>query len=222
MLALRHPDWGLTREFGRQTVMGAAVAFRAFVFGMTIAAAIGPIALLIITTSAVDGLARGARAGLGAAVADLMFAIAAFAGGYAITTALEAHRAQLTVLASIVLVAFGLWMVVRALRLSDASGTLNGRWLRAPFLQTFALTIVNPLSIIAFMGLAVQLPGSPSLIAATTLCLCIFAGSLLVQLGLALAGSGVRRLTDQATWLRTLNILSGLGVAAFGVAGLRP
>lgn len=36
-------------------------AIKAFVFGVTVAAAIGPIALLIINVSAVDGIARGIR-----------------------------------------------------------------------------------------------------------------------------------------------------------------
>jgi threonine/homoserine/homoserine lactone efflux protein len=200
--------------------VATAAAFKAFVFGMTIAAAIGPIALLIINTAAVDGLARGARASLGAAAADLLFAVIAFAGGYAVTTTLESQRAQLSLLASGVLIAFGLWMVARALRSGDASGTPAGPWLRAPFLQTFALTIVNPLGIIVFLGLAVQLPGSPSLMVAAGLSLCVFAGSLWVQLALALAGALVRGLARHGAWLRVLNILSGGGVATFGVVGL--
>ena len=200
--------------------MATTAAFKAFVLGLTVAAAIGPIALLIINTAAVDGLARGVRASLGAATADLLFAVVAFTGGYAVTTALESHRAQLSLLASGVLVAFGLWMVGRAVRPADASRAPAGPALPAPFLQTFVLTIVNPLGIIVFMGLAVQLPGRPSLIAAAGLCVCVFAGSLLVQLALALGGSIVRGMARHGAWLRALNVLSGAGVAAFGVVGL--
>lgn len=200
--------------------MGTAVALKAFVFGATLAAAIGPIALLIIRISAVDGLGRGIRASLGAAVADLTFAIAAFAGGYALTSALESQRALLGAIGSAVLVIFGLWMAWQALRSRDAARTSTRHVLSAPFLQTFALTIVNPLGVILFMGLAVQFPGASSFAVVALLCLCVFAGSLVVQLSLALGGSLLARLTRDARWLTALNLVSGLGVAAFGIAGL--
>lgn len=199
--------------------MDATDAVKAFVFGATLAATIGPIALLIIQVSAVDGLARGIRASLGAAVADLVFAITAFAGGYAVTAALEAHRAEVSIVASAVLVALGLWMAAQARRSGDAARSSGKRWLSAPFLQTFGLTIVNPLGVVAFMSLAVQLPVASSVVVMAFLCLCVFAGSLLVQLGLAFGGSLLARLTEDSRWLRALNLVSGLGVAAFGVVG---
>ena len=197
-------------------------AVKAFVFGVTIAAAIGPIALLIINVSAVDGLARGIRASLGAAVADLVFATTAFAGGYAVTSVLETYRAELSAVASGVLVILGLWMAAQAWRLRSASGPSDNRWLKAPFLQTLALTIVNPIGVVAFMSLAVQLPVVSSLAVMAFLCLCVFTGSLLVQLALAVGGSLLARLTQRGGWLRALNLASGLGVAAFGVVGLVP
>jgi threonine/homoserine/homoserine lactone efflux protein len=200
--------------------VGTTAALKAFVFGATLAATIGPIALLIIRISAVDGLGHGMRASLGAAVADLTFAIVAFAGGYAITSALESQRALLSVIGAAVLVAFGLWMAVQALRSRDAARPAGTRVLSAPFFQTFVLTIVNPLGIVLFMSLAVQFPGVSSLAAVAFLCACVFAGSLVVQVALAFGGSLLARLTEDARWLRALNLASGLGVAAFGVAGL--
>jgi threonine/homoserine/homoserine lactone efflux protein len=200
--------------------VGTAVALKAFVFGATLAAAIGPIALLIIRISAVDGLGRGLRASLGAAVADFTFAIAAFAGGYALTSALDSQRALLGTIGSAVLVIFGLWMASQAMRSRDVARTPTKHVLSAPFLQTFALTIVNPLGVILFMGLAVQFPAASSLAVVAFLCLCVFAGSLVVQVGLAFGGSLLTRLTRDPRWLAALNLVSGLGVAAFGVAGL--
>lgn len=200
--------------------MNATVAAKAFVFGVTIAAAIGPIALLIINVSAVDGLARGIRASVGAAVADLVFAITAFVGGYAVTSVLAPYRAGLTALASGVLVTLGLWMATRAWRLRGESRSSAKRSLSAPFLQTFALTIVNPLGVIAFMSLAVQLPAGSSLTVMALLSLFVFAGSLLVQIGLAFGGFLLARLTERTVFLTALNIASGVGVALFGFAGL--
>jgi threonine/homoserine/homoserine lactone efflux protein len=196
------------------------IALQAFVFGATLAATIGPIALLIIRIAAADGLGHGIRASLGAAVADLTFALAAFTGGYALTSALESQRALLSAMGSMVLVIFGLWMALQALRSRVRPGASASRALGGPFVQTFALTIVNPLGVILFMSLAVQLPAVSSWTAVAALCVCVFAGSLVVQAGLALGGSLLARLSDDGRWLRTLNLLSGLGITAFGVAGL--
>lgn len=202
--------------------MSVTAAVKAFVFGATIAVAIGPIALLIINVSATDGLARGARASLGAAVADLVFATVAFAGGYAVISALEGHRTELSAVASGVLVAFGVWMASRALLYGGAKRGLRPRWLSAPFFQTLGLTLMNPLGIVIFMGLAVQLPSAASPASIALLSLSVFAGSLVVQLALAVGGAVIARLTEHTGWLRALNFASGIGVATFGVLGLLP
>ena len=55
--------------------------WKAFLFGVIVAGAIGPIALLIFGTGARQGLAAGAYAGFGAALADLAYALAAFLAG---------------------------------------------------------------------------------------------------------------------------------------------
>ncbi len=202
--------------------MSATAAVKAFVFGATIAAAIGPIALLIINVSATDGLARGVRASLGAAVADLLFATVAFAGGYAVVSVLEGHRTELSAVASGVLVAFGVWMASRALRYGGAERESRPRWLSAPFFQTLGLTLMNPLGIVIFMGLAVQLPSAASPASIALLSSSVFAGSLVVQLALAVGGALIARLTEHTGWLRALNLASGIGVATFGAVGLLP
>ncbi|MGH8250983.1 MAG: hypothetical protein ACREVI_09875 [Steroidobacteraceae bacterium] len=54
--------------------MGAAF-WKALLFGVVVAGSIGPIALLIFGTAARRGLAAGCFAGLGAALADLVYAL---------------------------------------------------------------------------------------------------------------------------------------------------
>jgi threonine/homoserine/homoserine lactone efflux protein len=53
--------------------MGGAF-WKTLVFGVVLAASIGPIALLIFGTAARSGFAAGFYAGLGAALADLVYA----------------------------------------------------------------------------------------------------------------------------------------------------
>ena len=51
--------------------------WKAYLFGVIVAGAIGPIALLIFGIGARQGFAAGAFAGLGASLADFMYALAA-------------------------------------------------------------------------------------------------------------------------------------------------
>ncbi len=54
---------------------------KSFLFGVTMASAVGPIALLILSHGLRDGFKPAAAAGLGAALADLTYASIAFALG---------------------------------------------------------------------------------------------------------------------------------------------
>ena len=204
-------------------------ALKAFAFGVTMAIAIGPIALLIVQTAMSRGLRAGAFAGLGAGLADLTYGLVAFFAGHALTPTLEAHAGAIRAAASGVLVAFGLWMVYGALRRPNgavaAGDPDDGAPSRAPaagspLFTTYALTIVNPMTVIAFLGFAPQLPLAGSAWRAAAYAFCLFAGSVCVQLLLALGGAGLGRLVKDRRWIRALNAASGLGIAAFGIAGL--
>ena len=66
--------------------------WKAFVFGAVVAGAIGPIALLVFGTAARQGFAAGAFAGLGAALADFLYALAAFSIGALVMPLVAAHE----------------------------------------------------------------------------------------------------------------------------------
>jgi len=69
-----------------------ALAFRGFILGFTIAAAVGPISLLVIRRTLAEGRLYGLVSGLGVATADATYgAIAAFGLG-ALTDALVNAR----------------------------------------------------------------------------------------------------------------------------------
>ncbi len=112
------------------------VGASAFLFGVTVAIAIGPIALFIISVSANTGLNAGLRSAVGAAAADLTYALLAFAIGYRLAPLVKSQQDKLGIIASLVLVGVGLWMVIVALRRlktpeEDSAGVLS-----RPFLQT--------------------------------------------------------------------------------------
>jgi threonine/homoserine/homoserine lactone efflux protein len=190
---------------------------RALLFGATIAAAIGPIALLIIDNGMRHGLRAALASAAGVASADFAYALAAFAAGSGLAALLERMRQPFALSAGAILVAVGVWLALGALR----APAETARPARHPgFGATFLLTLANPLTIILFAGFSAQLSLSASLGDALYFAAFIFAGSLPVQACYALFGAAVRRFAPDARIIRTLNLLSSLGIIAFGVYGI--
>ena len=196
-------------------------ALKCVLFGITIAAAIGPIALLIVNLGARLGFGAAARAAGGAALADLSYALLAFVGGAALLGRLQRYQTPIRVGGAVALLALAVWMLQGALRtppdrpLQSAAGDRS-----RPFLTTFLLTLVNPMTIVVFVAFAAQLPLAGSLDRAPLLALCVAAGSLAVALGFAYAGSLLSRLLTRASRVRLLQVVSAAGIMAFGIHGL--
>lgn len=197
--------------------------FKAFAFGITLAVAVGPIALMIVDRSVKSGIRQGLNAALGASTADFLFALVAFVAGGAIGPALAAHQGALRMSGSLALGGIGLqmgWNGFRQLRLPHES-RLGLESQRHPFVSTFSLTLINPLTVIAFVGLAGQLSFSGSRAGPLSHALAVFCGTLLVQIGLAALGSGLgATLLNSGRRRSLLTLGSGVGVLAFAIAGL--
>jgi threonine/homoserine/homoserine lactone efflux protein len=87
----------------------AAELAKSFLFGVTVAAAFGPIALLIVSHGMRDGFKPAAAAGLGAALADLAYAGVAFSLGAVALAALARYESALKLAAALALLGFGAW-----------------------------------------------------------------------------------------------------------------
>ena len=84
---------------------------QAFLFGVTLAIAVGPIALLIINTALQQGMRAGFSCALGATAADLLFALIAFHAADQLLPVLQAYARPLQWAAALVLVGFALHML---------------------------------------------------------------------------------------------------------------
>lgn len=197
----------------------AGALWKAFVFGIVVAGSIGPIALLIFGTAARHGFVTGGCAGLGAALADLLYAFAAFSIGAALLPPLAAHETTIRVACALLLVALGLWMLLRPLRVPDAAAA-SPRAARSSLLPTFSLTIVNPMTLVVFAGIVPQLPVAGSFGNAAWLAAALFAGSLVVQVAIAGAGAGLGMALPGLRWQRAIHAAAAAGILAFGLAGL--
>ncbi len=202
--------------------MPVAAILKSLLFGLTIALAVGPIALLIVNYGVTRGFASAARSAFGAGFADLTYAVVAFVTGDLLVARLEAHRAQFETSAACLLVIFGGYMLLAALRAGTAVPAAATGESRNELATTYALTIFNPLTVVAFAGFAGQLPLAGSTLRAFILALAVFAGSIIVQLALATTGAQLGRWLRKPAVLKTLNVASGLGILVFGLVGLWP
>lgn len=190
---------------------------RGFLFGLTVAAAIGPIALLIINTSVRFGMGAGVRSALGAATADFAYAVvAAFAGGFLLQSITGAQE-EINFAASVVLMAMGVWLAYSAFRSARREAAAIEENPRA-YLTTLGLTIINPLTLLAFAAFIAQAPREDASAALTAIGIGL--GSLVVQMALTLGGAWARPLFASGPAMLTLNWASAGGIFAFGLAGL--
>jgi threonine/homoserine/homoserine lactone efflux protein len=192
--------------------------WQAFVFGALVAGAIGPIALLIFGTAARKGFAAGAVAGLGAALADFLYALAAFSIGALLLPMLEAHAGAIRAACALILVGLGASMLAGSLKRGRAPGP--PRPAAHAFLPTFLLTIVNPMTLAMFAGLAPQLPVAGSLARAAGLALALAAGSAAVAFAIAGFGAALGRALPGEGARRAVTAAAALGILAFGIYGL--
>jgi threonine/homoserine/homoserine lactone efflux protein len=193
---------------------------RGFVLGLTIAAAVGPIAVLCIRRTLAEGRVVGLVSGLGVATADATYgAIAAF-GLTAITDLLVTWRQPLAVGGGL----FLLWLAWTTFRSvpGAAATTVDGdrRGLPGAYLSTLGLTLTNPMTILSFAALFVGLGvTAEDPLGAALLTLGVFLGSAAWWV-LLTAVVGALRTRITTTWLRRVNIVSGVLIGAFAIVAI--
>jgi threonine/homoserine/homoserine lactone efflux protein len=193
---------------------------RGLVIGFAIAATIGPIGLLYIRRTLVEGARVGVASGLGAATADAFYASIAVFGLTAASELLVGERRPLGIVGGCFLVALAAHALISR---AEAAPERPPRTLLSAYATTVGLTIANPATILsfaaAFVGLGLAGHDGPT---AAALVFGIFSGSASWWLVLAVGVSAFRdRLGPNA--VRRLaagsNVLIGLlGLAVIGAS----
>lgn len=199
--------------------MDAALFAKSLVLGLAVAAPVGPIGALCISRTLERGFAAGVAGGLGTAVTDAVYAALAAFGFAAFSAILSLIDVPMRILGGL----FMLWLGAKGLRAqpADRAASVGHRDLLGTTAATFALTIVNPATIIAFaamfagLGLA-EASGWGSALIVT---LGVFLGSMLwwviLSGGVAFAG---RRLPPG--FARAVSLISGATLILFGLYAL--
>jgi threonine/homoserine/homoserine lactone efflux protein len=200
--------------------MSIAFLLKGVLVGIVIAVPVGPVGVLCLRRTIFEGRLLGLVSGLGAAAADLFFGVVAGFGLSVIQQWLLAYQDGLRLGGGL----FLLWIGIAALRKREvrpAKTTRTGEDVVHAFLSTFILTISNPITILAFLGVFAAVGfsgGEATLDNAAFLILGVLAGSLLWWLGIAFGGGLFRaRFTEEhLVWINRVSgavlTLSGVGL----------
>ena len=200
--------------------VGFGPFIRGLALGVAVAAPVGPMSLLCMRQTLARGFLAGMAAGLGVATADGVYgAIAAF-GLVAVADVLIGQQPWLRIVGGAAMVYLGIGAM--RTRPAEAAKTASGSGLARSYAATFALTMMNPSTILSFAALfaGLGLGGGESGGAAAPLIVAgVFVGSaiwwLLVTGGLSLART---RLSPRAQ--RVINLGAGLVLVTFGLAAI--
>ena len=196
-------------------------ALRAFLFGITVAAPIGPIAVLLVRTGLNQRYSAALAGALGVALADFTYALVALSAGSGLGVVLQTHRREIQLAASALLIVLGLGLAAGAMRKADLLPGADDTGGQAPgLLRLYLLTLANPLTILLFIGFSGQMTVAGGVAGIAAGALFLFLGSLIVQASYATLGALLQRWLTSPRLVRAFNTASGLGVAAFGVYGL--
>lgn len=202
--------------------MDVGVFLKGLVVGLSIAVPVGPIGMLCIRRTLVQGRAAGLVAGLGAATADALYGAVAAFGLAAVAGALAAGQEWLRLAGGLFLVSLGLKTLLA--EPVERTAPVTGRGLLGAYASTFLLTLANPLTVLSlaaiFTGLGVAGAGRR---AAAALVLGVFLGSALWWLLLS-GGVSLLRLDVDPRRMRWVNRLAGAVIVALGatlLVGLR-
>lgn len=199
--------------------MDLGLAARGAILGFTIAAAVGPIALLVIRRTLATGWTMGMASGLGVATADGLYGAVAAFGLTAVSAFLVSLADPLALAGGAVLVVIGVRTMRAPAAVHAATAPATRRGLVGAWASTLGLTLTNPLTILLFLSIVVNLGMSGSAIDAAGVVLGFFMGSLAWWLGLVTAVAVLRtRITGRL--LRGITVASGALIVLYGALSM--
>jgi len=198
--------------------MELGIVVRGVAIGLSIAAPVGPIGLLVVRRTLAEGRLAGLATGLGAAVADGMYGAIAGLGLGLVAESIAGGMPVLRIVGGLFLCYLG----IRSLLAPPAEKAAEGgrASLAKAFASTLFLTLTNPMTILSFAAViaSVGLGGSSGGTIAAFVA-AVFLGSALWW-GILSGAVGLLRTRVTPGALVWINRVSGLVIMAFGVAAL--
>lgn len=200
--------------------MDLGLYLKGFIMGFSIAAPVGPVGLLCIRRTLANGRLSGFVSGLGAATADGIYGLIAGFGLTFVAAALVEQQFWLRLIGGAFLVYLGVRTFLAQPAAEPAALKASGLWM--DYFSTLAVTLTNPLTILAFAAVFAGLgftSGQRYDQSVVGLVLGVFSGSaawwLLLSLGVSLLRS---RVTQRG--LQWVNWSAGVLIVGFGLVAL--
>jgi len=202
--------------------MDVSLLFIGMAIGLAVTAPLGPVNILVIRSAIRRGFVVAFLVGLGAVVADVLYATAAAYGVSWVSHLIEAYAQPLMIIGGLLLVVTGVWLARKRIELAvveadePQTAKVIGRMLAA-----FGLTISNPGELLGFLAIFGAMSGvlrlhedaarPPTVIAGVAI------GGIVWWLFLSFLVSRFRsRISEKA--LARIGRWTGVLIAAFGFA----
>jgi threonine/homoserine/homoserine lactone efflux protein len=200
--------------------MDVSLFVQGIIIGLTLAAPVGPLALICIQRTVTEGRLHGIFSGIGVATADSFYAAVTFLGLTVISGLIIAQQYLFRFLAGVVLILIGI-RVFLSIPSAISAKTEHETYLK-DYLSMVALAIANPLTLVFFLvilpGYGVVIHGT-SFLSAAEFVAGVFFGSTVWWV--VLCGSiGSVRSRISAENLGRINRVSGLLISCFGAGVL--
>ncbi len=188
---------------------------QSLLIGLSIAAPVGPIGLLVIQRTLQRGAAVGLATGLGAAAADALYGAVGAFGVSGLIRWLQDARTPLALFGGgfLLWLAWRTWVSVPAERVAAVA---DARGLLGCFAGTFVLTLSNPATIFSFIAIFGSLGARGPLGSPWPMIAGVLVGSALWWLLLSAAVGRLRARFD-SLWQRRVNRASALLLAGFAL-----
>ncbi|MHC1738877.1 MAG: LysE family translocator [Ignavibacteriaceae bacterium] len=152
---------------------------KGIIIGFAMALPVGPIGIMCIRKTLTEGRLHGLVIGLGAATADMVYSCIAAFGLTMITDILDSQKFWIRLVGGTLILFLGV-KIFRA-KPTDPKVPIKNPGMWGSYFYTFFLTLTNPLTIFAFIGVfaALGLGSGLSIFSASALVLGVFIGSAL-------------------------------------------
>jgi threonine/homoserine/homoserine lactone efflux protein len=191
---------------------------KGIIVGISVSAPLGPLGILCIQRTINKGFLSGFFSGLGAAVADILYASVAGFGISIIADFLKDHEYSIRAIGGLFVVVVGI-MIFRSNPVKQIRQQKNQKkGYLGDFISGFFITITNPITIIVFGAVfaALGLNESSTLKLIFFTLIGIFSGALLWWLSLT-TGVNIFRKKIRLRNLYWINKITGIIVTIFGI-----